>query len=106
MSMTEPALAIRSASDGVTWKEGEIDLSKGDRLAVWVAGLPENADRHNTRAWFGGELAEVVWVERGKPETARQVNVCVPEIGGQSAAQLWLEAGGGRSQPVSVRVLR
>ncbi|HZU26646.1 MAG TPA: DUF1698 domain-containing protein [Bryobacteraceae bacterium] len=106
MPLGKPRLSIQGASDGVTWNPGEIDFSRGDRLAIWVSGLPDNADRHNTQAWFDGERAEVVWVERGRPEASRQVNICVPASVAPGVAPVWLEVGGGRSDPFPVRVRR
>jgi tRNA (mo5U34)-methyltransferase len=106
MPLAESQPAIRGVRDGVTWKPDEVDLSAGDRLALWVSGLPENADRHNTCAMVDGEPAEVVWVERGREEPARQVNVCVPETIAAGSAKVWLEIGAGRSEPVRVRVRR
>ena len=68
--------------DGVTWKRGEVDLSKGSAVCFWVEGLPENADLNNVRAILAGRRLRMLYLEP-PPETAdphkgRQANASLP----------------------------
>lgn len=71
------AIQIATMADGATWKENQVDLSRGNTLALWVIGLPESADRRSIHARVNGRPAEVGFVEPPGP-TARQVNVLMP----------------------------
>jgi len=80
------AIRITTVADGATWKEDEIDLSIGTTLAVWVAGLPESADRRCIYARIDGRSADVTYVEPPGQTEARQVNVMMPKQGPEEAA--------------------
>jgi hypothetical protein len=58
-------------ADASDWTPNRV---RGQHIAMWVKGLPENADRNNVRVTLGGEPLTVEFVETGAPETARQVN--------------------------------
>ncbi len=72
------AIRITTAADGTTWKADELDLTRGTTLALWVAGLPESADRMSLRARVDGRSAEISYVEPEGTGETRQVNVMMP----------------------------
>ncbi len=96
------AAAIVGVSDGTTWRQGELDLSGGKVLSVWVTGLPENADRTNVRVTLGGQRLAVIYIEAEAGKRPRQVNVEIPE--GAPTGQLPLEVNG--SEPIPIQVFR
>lgn len=94
-------VSITGACDGTTWRPGEISVSRGSVLSVWVAGLPENADRANVRAALGGRRLAVVFIEPVGGNSSRQIHVELPE--GAPAGELPLEVNG--SEPFAIQVL-
>ena len=54
-------------------------MAAGSFVSVWIAGLPGNTDRANTRVWLGETTLRVEYV--GEPDDAglRQFNAAVPE---------------------------
>jgi hypothetical protein len=98
---TVPA-SITGASDGTTWRPNELNLSRGNVLSVWVACLPENADRANVRATLAGQRLSVVYIEVEVGKPARQINLQVLE--GAPVGELALEVNG--SAPVPIQVFR
>jgi hypothetical protein len=72
--------------DGVTWKPGELDTTKGPAISFWLKGLPENADLNNVQATLGGRKLRLLYLEppakpakpgllaRFRRAPARQVN--------------------------------
>jgi tRNA (mo5U34)-methyltransferase len=71
-------IAIAGIADAHTWKPNELDLNAGDAIALWVQGLPENADINNVRVFLGSTLLTVNYVGPAEGST-RQVNARVPE---------------------------
>jgi tRNA (mo5U34)-methyltransferase len=69
-------IRIEGVRDGTTWKENQIDLSRGRVLAIWASGLPENVDVTNLSVTLDGRRLTVIHIQSG--EGARQVNVMVP----------------------------
>jgi tRNA (mo5U34)-methyltransferase len=70
-------LEILGVKDGVAWTPDCIDLRQGGVAALWIKGLPENADRNNLHAWVNGHRAEVVFIAEADQQP-RQMNVQVP----------------------------
>jgi hypothetical protein len=89
LSLWTEEIRISTLADGATWKEDQIDLAKGNTLAVWVIGLPESADRRCVFARVDGRPAEVSFVEPPGESPARQVNVMMPKDGrGESHVEI------------------
>ena len=103
-----PALAdsieIRSICDSQTWKPSEVDLNGGDAIALWVDGLPENADRNNVRVYLDGKRVDVVYVETGAAGT-RQVNATIPKEAGPGTRNVTVKMGSTISAPAELRIL-
>jgi hypothetical protein len=62
--------------DGATWKEGELDTTKGAAISFWIEGLPENADLNNVKAILNGRKMRMLYLDPpGKAgDAGRQVN--------------------------------
>ena len=89
LPLVSDELRIANVADGTTWKPGEIDLSRGTTLALWISGLPESADRVSLRALAGGSPAEVSYVELPGPSEVRQVNIVMaPEGRGECLVEI------------------
>lgn len=72
------SIFIQGVCDGATWKPGQLDLSAGDVLAIWIGGMPENADSNNIRVSLNGEGCTILYVAEATDDEARQVNVRIP----------------------------
>jgi tRNA (mo5U34)-methyltransferase len=70
-------IRIMGVCDGTTWEKSQMDLSRGDVLAIWVSGLPENVDSNNLFVELNGKRLTVAYIEAAA-EGARQINVKVP----------------------------
>jgi tRNA (mo5U34)-methyltransferase len=93
MELYTPSIRITGAQDGATWRPDEIDFTEGATLAVWVAGLPQSADRRVLRAKVDGRAAEIGYVEAYHGDDTRQVNVVMPPLGpGESIVEIALGA--------------
>jgi tRNA (mo5U34)-methyltransferase len=85
-------LAITSACDGQTWTP---EVKAGGYVSCWVEGLPENADRANTKVWLDGRKLRVEYVGKG------QINAEIPkDVAGR--VELVVECGGVRSEKYSL----
>jgi hypothetical protein len=78
------ALTISSLADGHSWEPGQIDLNSGNSLALWIAGLPENADRANVRVCVAAKRLPVTYVQAAEATGPRQVNVTLPHVTGEN----------------------
>jgi tRNA (mo5U34)-methyltransferase len=94
-------LAVKGACDGETWRAGEVRA--GSFVSCWVAGLPENADRANTKVELNGRALRVEFV--GPSEGLVQVNAAVPADVSAGEAAATVECGGVRSAPFPIRVV-
>jgi tRNA (mo5U34)-methyltransferase len=68
-------LNVRGVCDAVSWEASRISLRNGF-AAVWVEGLPANADRGNVEVAIAGRQQFATFVS-GAADGARQVNVQV-----------------------------
>jgi len=98
------SLAIQSICDGKTWKRDELDLRQADSVAMWIAGLPENADKNNLRAFLDGRRIPVLFVERANGGEARQVNASIPPATSAGVREITVSVGDIVSPPASLRV--
>jgi hypothetical protein len=67
-------LSVRGVSDAVSWDASRISLRNGF-AAVWVDGLPANADRGNVGVTIAGRRQVVTFVGAAGADGTRQVNV-------------------------------
>jgi tRNA (mo5U34)-methyltransferase len=96
------ALVVNGACDGRTWTRGE--TVAGSFVSVWVGGLPENADRANTRVRLGEIRLVVDYVGEADTSGLRQVNAVVPAEVPMGEYGLIVECGGAASAPWTMRV--
>ncbi len=101
-----PGLAITGIADGYTWQPNQMDLRKGDSLAIWVSSLPENADRNNIRVYLHSRKLNVIYVEKEAGGRPRQINVQVPEFAPAGAVEVSVKVGDGESGPAVVEIKR
>jgi uncharacterized protein (TIGR03437 family) len=99
IKLVTAALAVRGVADGTTWKPGELDISRGDSLVLWVEGLPDNAVCSNVRVSVGGERVPVWFVGSG------QVNLRIPPEMPSGRFDVVLELGGVYSAIAEVEVV-
>jgi tRNA (mo5U34)-methyltransferase len=95
---------IEGVRDGTSWVAGRLDLSSGRTLALWCAGLPENADRNNVHVVLAGTRCPIEFV--APPGEIRQINVQVPERLDAGTAELVVRLGTSASAPAHLRLLR
>lgn len=92
------SVEITSLQDAVTYQSDEVDLARGRHATVWVAGLPENADRGNVRVMLGETPLRVTYVG------GTQINVEIPEDAAGTTAELRVAVGGAVSPPALLRI--
>jgi uncharacterized protein (TIGR03437 family) len=99
------AIRILGVRDGSTWTDDQLDLSRGDVLAIWVGGLPENVDRANLAATVGGERASVehIGADQGG---IRQINVRAPASIPSGPAQVLLAIGDSARDTAELSIVR
>jgi tRNA (mo5U34)-methyltransferase len=98
-------LAIGHLFDAKTWKPNELDLSHGNFISLWVAGLPDNADKYNLRVFVNGKRIAVTFVERGGGSAMRQVNAAIPGQLPAGEAEVTLALGASASAPAGLRLI-
>jgi tRNA (mo5U34)-methyltransferase len=98
-------LRLQSVCDAATWKPGELDPAKGRALALWIEGLPDNADANNVRATLAGRPLRTLYVEPDSGKSARQVNVELTAPPPLGPAPLVVAIGPGRTAPTTVQLL-
>jgi uncharacterized protein (TIGR03437 family) len=99
------ALQLRGVSDGTTWTPDRIDIEHGNALALWIEGLPANADRHNLNVYLDGRRLKVLYIEERTDESPRQVNVEIPSEVPRGSALIGVESGGQRSDAATVTIV-
>jgi tRNA (mo5U34)-methyltransferase len=86
-------ITIEGVRDGTTWEDHALNLSRGRALAIWIRGLPSNADRNNLRVMLDGTRVSIADIEPAG-SNARQVNVEVPAALPPRAARLTVAIAG------------
>jgi uncharacterized protein (TIGR03437 family) len=103
LPLEAPLLSITGIADGQTWRPNEIDISQGDALAIWVLGLPSNADRANVKITLQGRNLNVTYVEPYAAEDRpRQVNAQVPDFAPAGTLEVVAEVAQARSEAETV----
>lgn len=95
-------IQVAGVRDGVTWESNRI--SRGGSVSIWVAGLPENADRSNVRAFLGNAFIEVLYLAPAGSGEPRQLNARVPEEIPPGSAELRVKVGEQTSPAAEVQV--
>jgi hypothetical protein len=99
--------SVEAACDGLTWRPDEIvrDESGVGRLALWLGGLSDNADRNNVRVILNGLRMPVEYVS-DPDEGTRQVNVTVAKSLGEGLFPLVVSHGGHETPSRQLRISR
>jgi tRNA (mo5U34)-methyltransferase len=105
MPLKTDGIEIRGISDGITWREGEVDVTDRGFLSCWANGLPENCDRANIRVYLGEERLAVDWVGGIDTRGFRQINALVPGTAAKGEHVVTVECGGVRSGARTVKLL-
>jgi len=104
MPVVSGPIEITSVCDARTYAANRLDLEQGRWIAVWVSGLPENADRHNLRVYLDGRRLKLTHVDpRGAGP--RQVNAEVPTGTPRAKAHLGAAIGEQRSNVVELEIV-
>ena len=91
---------IEGVRDGLTWQPGVLDLKSGRSLALWCAGLPENADRNNVRVLLNGVRCPIEFI--APPSPSRQINIRVPEKLQPGPAEVMVNIGTSKSESARI----
>jgi tRNA (mo5U34)-methyltransferase len=96
---------ILSVADATTGLPGAVRRSKEQTLALWVTGLPRNADQNTVRVTLDDYDLPVTYVEYPPPDhRPRELNVAIPSLVLDGPAQLRVIVGRRASDPVPVRL--
>jgi tRNA (mo5U34)-methyltransferase len=99
------AIKLTGLCDGQTWIQNQIELEKGHSIALWVAGLPENADRNNTRVYLAGTRLNVTYIEKRDDQTPRQINADIPPNVQPGPTQLGVAVGDLRTESADLLII-
>ena len=99
------AIVITGVADGCTWKPNELDFKRGDVIAIWVRGLPRNADVNNVKVFLNSTRLSIVHVGSLGADRITQVNAIVPNLLGAGSVQMRIEALGSSSTAVTLELL-
>jgi hypothetical protein len=90
-------LAIRGICDPTDWRIGEVAFDHGT-IALWVEGLPRNADVANVKVRIAGRRQQVIFVGAG------QVNALLRGVT-RGTHDVEIFCGNTASAPVTIRVV-
>jgi tRNA (mo5U34)-methyltransferase len=97
-------IRITGVADGSTWTKNQIDLQQGASLSLWIAGLPETADRNNVRVYLDGRRLDVKYVESRDDNEPRQVNAEIPDDVTRGSASVGVQVGEQRTPPAPLEI--
>jgi tRNA (mo5U34)-methyltransferase len=103
MPLVAGPIELAAVCDARTFAPNRLDLRQGRWLSLWVAGLPENADRNNVRVYLDGRRLKLTHVAPGGAE-ARQVNAEVPADVARGTVHVGIAVGDRRSGAMRVDV--
>jgi tRNA (mo5U34)-methyltransferase len=97
-------VVIAGVTDGFDWTPAEVHLGTSGFLSCWMDGLPENADRNNTRVVLGGTRLDIDFLGELDERGFRQANAFVPIALAEGEYELKVSCGGVESEGVVLRV--
>jgi tRNA (mo5U34)-methyltransferase len=98
------SLAITGVCDGASWTPGEVALGHESMLTLWVAGLPENADRYNVRVHLGQTRLALEYVSPPSGDAPRQLNAKIPPGAQVGEYTVTVAMGDTVSAPIGVKL--
>ncbi len=105
MPIETDGIELRGVSDGITWRDGEVDVTDRGFLSCWASGLPENCDRASVRVFLGDVRLPVDWIGGVDERGFRQINALVPGSVAKGEHAVTVECGGVRSGQRMAKVL-
>lgn len=90
MPLLADSLLITSVAENETWIKNQV--AAGKSVAIWIDGLPENADVNNTRVLLNQQRLQVTHAGNG------QINAIVPEDAPEGDAVLTVEIAGAAAE--------
>lgn len=97
-------IRITGACDGRSWTKGEVSAGPDSFVSIWVAGLPDNADRGNVQVKLGGRKLVVHEVTAGQGPEPRQVNAKLVATIPPGEQQLLVRVGDIVAEPLPIKV--
>jgi hypothetical protein len=98
-------IRLAGLRDAQSWVQNELDLSLGRTLALWVAGLPLNADRNNLHVFLNGRKLRIEYIDGRDDIEPRQVNVEVPPDTLRGSAKIVVEINEQPTRPEEINIL-
>lgn len=95
------AITIAATCDAFDWRPGKFSLAHRF-FSLWLAGLPENADRGNVKVYLGGRRQRTDYVAAREENGLRQVNVLAEEGAPAGRYTVIAELGDARSPAVEI----
>ncbi len=90
--------------DGRNWRPNEGVYGSDGFLSIWIAGLPENADRHNLQVRLAGTKLDIRDLNPDNGEGHRQINAELRRPIPPGEQDLVASIGGVQSTPIPVVV--
>ena len=103
--VTTAGLRLTGLCDGKTWINGQLDRAHGRTISLWIACLPENADRNNVLVYLGGRRLRITWLETPNNGGPRQVNVEAPDDVEPGATQIGIQVADSRTEPADLLII-
>jgi hypothetical protein len=97
-------LELIAAKDGSNWIENRLESGTEAYLALWVNGLPPNADIANVAAYVSDEPLQTVFVSEEDENGARQINVRPAAALIEGSYDLYVQLGQTRSNALKITV--
>ncbi len=91
---------VVAVCDSHSWAQGVVNIPPGE-ISAWVAGLPDNADIQNVKAYAGGLRHDVTYVEPREGVNGRQINIRLRGGIAPGRHELTLRFGSVQSAPAS-----
>jgi tRNA (mo5U34)-methyltransferase len=103
--VTTGGLTLTGLCDGKTWIKGQVDRAQGHSLSLWIAGLPENADRNNLRVYLAGRRLAITYIETRNDGEPRHVNVEVPHEVAPGSTEIGVAVADSRTWPADLLII-
>ncbi len=94
--------------DGVDWRGNEVCVRQGGQgfLSIWLAGLPDNADRNNVKVLVDGRRQHIEFVSEQDHSGYRQANIPLHELSAPHRATVVVHFGDARTEPVEIDMIQ
>lgn len=97
------SLEVESVRDAVDWQPFQVSLKNGF-AAIWVRGLPRNADLNNVKVLIAGKRQSTDFVGSPGADGLTQVNIRIRAITPRGTQPVEVQFGAANSLPVTVEI--